>query len=229
MSTRMYADTVTWNPLVGCRWACTYCKPSFQRYGRLQACKECQQWTPHEHPERLARISKAEMVFVCSMGDICFAAPQYMRWIIDAMRATNGAGRATRFMMQSKQPECFAPFLGDLPDSTLLVTTLETDCDAGYGKVSKAPLPSERWRQFCELDWPLKAITVEPMMAFDPVTFAAMIVEAQPRHVWIGFNSYPGAAPIPEPSELEVAELIGLWCKPPASRSARKSCAACRE
>lgn len=205
---RMYDGVKTWNPLVGCEFDCRYCRHTFQKLASWQKCVDCQGYTPHEHPERLDRIPKVDAdgtVFVCGSGDISFASREYMRRILAAMRDNPRPA----WYLQSKRPECFAPFLDELPPETYLVTTLETERDAGYDQVSNAPLPMDRWRQFVELRWQRKVVTVEPMMAFGPTPFFCAIRALGPDHVWIGYNSTPGAAPIPEPSEEDVRDLVG--------------------
>jgi hypothetical protein len=41
---RMYKETKTWNPFVGCYHDCVYCKPSFQKVvawvGRMKGCSK---------------------------------------------------------------------------------------------------------------------------------------------------------------------------------------------
>lgn len=201
---RMYDNTVTWNPFKGCRFDCVYCRPSFQRLAKLQKCKACQRYEPHEHPERLAKVPNGETIFVCSSGDISFASPEYMRQII----ATIYENPRPRWYLQSKRPEYFEQFLHELPPNVVLVTTLETNRHEGYADISKAPLPGDRWREFSLLDWPRKAVTIEPMLDFDWVVMVEMILDIAPNHVWIGYNSRPHAAPLPEPPQTKVELLL---------------------
>jgi len=63
----------------------------------------------------------------------------------------------------------------------ILVTTLETNRDAGYGEVSKAPVPSERYRQFLDLEYPRKVITAEPLLDFDAEVFADWMAKIKPE------------------------------------------------
>jgi len=39
-----------------------------------------------------------------------------------------------------------------LPENTYLLTTLETNRDIGYGEISKAPKPSQRYNDFLGLE-----------------------------------------------------------------------------
>jgi len=205
----MYAGVDTWSPYHGCLFKCRYCRPSFQRQAKRRPCEDCKAYTPHEHPERLERIPSGNRpVFVCSSGDISFCDPGFMRKIIYSIWVDQERKPRREFYLQSKRPEFFAQFLHELPPQVTLVTTLETNRDEGYGEISKAPPPYERWYQFCQLRWGPKAVTVEPVMNFDVDEFAALLGVAL-NPVWIGYNSRPKAVALPEPSEDKVRELIG--------------------
>jgi hypothetical protein len=198
-TTHMYANAKSWNPFKGCGFDCAYCGPSFKRQAKRQKqlCEKCYTFEPHEHPERLARIPAAEIVFACGNGDISFADPAYVRRIIEAMR---GKGGGKTFYLQTKRPESLKQFLGLLPDTVILVATLETNRDDGYDKVSKAPPPSVRFWQFLGLDWPRKVVTAEPLMDFDVGPFADWIIRINPEYVWLGMNSRPAEVRLPEPT-----------------------------
>jgi len=212
-TSNMYADAQTWNPFKGCRFGCAYCVPSFQQQAKRQKhlCEQCYGFVPHEHPERLGRVPSSEIVFACGNGDIAFADPAYVRRVIDAIAARNGRSRKEQvFYLQSKRPECLAPHVDALPDNVILVTTLETNRDEGYDGISKAPPPSERFRQFLALDWPRKVVTVEPMMDFDAAEFAGWLARIGPEYVWLGYNSRPKQVALPEPSTEKVRELARI-------------------
>lgn len=209
-NSHMYDDTTTWSPFKGCNWDCLYCRPSFQQQAKRQKhlCLRCYTYTPHEHPERLGRIPSAKIVFVAGNGDICFADPGYTRRILDAIRAKNLTRPQTTYYLQSKQPGCFGQFLDELPPNIVLVTTLETNRDAGYDAVSKAPPPSERYRQFAALDYPRKVVTIEPVMDFDLGEFSQWMLDLRPQYIWLGFNSRPGQVALPEP---DAAKFKSFW------------------
>ena len=208
-TTHMYAAAETWNPFKGCEFDCAYCMPSFQRQAKRQKhlCEDCYRYVPHEHPERLSKIPKAEIVFVCGNGDISFADPAYVHRIIDAIwtRCVRGT-----FYVQTKRPEFLRPYLGLLPPRVMLVTTLETNRDDGYGLVSKAPPPTERFRQFLDLDWPRKVVTIEPAMDFDVDVFAGWITNIGPKCVWLGLNSRPAEVRLPEPTPEKLRAFTGI-------------------
>ncbi len=207
----MYADAKTWNPFKGCEFDCTYCVPSFQRQAKRQKhnCNKCFRYVPHEHPERLAEIPSSEIVFVCGNGDISFCEPNFIRRIITAIRNHRGK-RKQAFYLQSKKPSCLKPFLKLLTEDVILVTTLETNRDVGYDKVSKAPPPSERFAQFLALDYPRKVVTIEPVLDFDVSEFAGWILQIKPEYVWIGYNSRDKEAPLTEPSAEKMKAFVAI-------------------
>ena len=129
--------------------------------------------------------------------------PEYMRRILQALK-----GETRTILLQSKDPKWFGRWLDDLPENVLLGMTLETNLDRGYEKVSAAPLPSVRTRDFCRLDWPRKAVTIEPIMHFTQAGLVARMLDIRPERIWIGYNSTRHAAPIPEPPPYMVGWLI---------------------
>lgn len=207
----MYADAKTWNPFKGCEFACSYCVPSFQRQAKRQKqnCDKCYRYVPHEHPDRLTDIPNADIVFVCGNGDISFCDPEFVRRIIEVIRNHKGKTGQT-FYLQSKKPLCLKPHLKTLPDSVAVVTTLETNRDEGYDKVSKAPPPSERFRQFLSLDYPRKVVTIEPAMDFDAEEFAGWIARIKPEYVWLGLNSRNAEVKLPDPSSEKLREFASI-------------------
>lgn len=214
---RMYPGTTSWNPFKGCRFDCSYCKPSFQLQAKRQKwnCDECYRYDPHDHPERLSKIPSHETIFVAGNADISFCKPSFVRRIIEAIKKHNsGRGKPKTFYFQSKRPEYFGQFTDEFPENVILLTTLETNRDRGYEKVSKnAPLPSERYRQFLALDYPRKVVTIEPVMDFDVATFSKWLINLNPSYVWLGFNSRPKAVALPEPSQEKMVALISILKK----------------
>jgi hypothetical protein len=205
--TNMYANAKTWNPFKGCKFDCTYCLPSFQRQSKRQKnnCLKCYHYEPHCHEDRLGKIPSAEVVFVCGNADISFCAPEFTHKIIEAVVKHKSKDKV--FYFQSKRPEYFEQFLPLFPENVILLTTLETNRDAGYEAVSKAPLPSERYRQFKKLKYPRKVVTIEPIMDFDEDVFPKWIVDLKPLYVWLGLNSKP-TPKLPEPSPEKLRKLV---------------------
>lgn len=78
-----------------------------------------------------------------------------------------------------------------------------------YNEISKAPLPSERYKDFLNLQWDKKIVTIEPIMDFDLDTFVKQIVSIKPKVVFLGYNSHPKSVPLPEP---KWNKTLGLMC-----------------
>ena len=158
---------------------------------------------------RLADIPSADIVFVCGNGDISFCSPEYIRRIIEAIRNHRGKRKQT-FYLQSKKPECLSPFLTLLSENVIVVSTLETNRDEGYSAISKAPVPSERFRQFLALDHPRKVVTIEPVLEFDTEVFADWIARIKPEYVWLGLNSRSAEVKLPEPSPEKLKAFASI-------------------
>lgn len=207
----MYANTKTWNPFKGCHFDCVYCKPSFQRQAKRQKhnCPDCYDYVPHYHPERLRSIPSSQTVFVCGNADISFCDPDYTRQIIEAIRDKNRKHPEKIYYFQTKRPEYFNQFIGEFPENAILLITLETNRDTGYERISKAPIPSERYRQFMALDHSRKVLTIEPIMDFDLDVFSTWITDANPEYIWMGYNSKPKSCQLPEPSMNKFQALWG--------------------
>jgi hypothetical protein len=206
----MYASTKTWNPFVGCLHDCTYCGPTFKAQLKRQKrrCQDCYNYKPHIHRDRLKTIPSAKIIFVVGNGDICFCPIQFIREIIDRVKEHNKRCLYKTYYFQSKNPGCFKHFMRDLPDNAILLTTLETNRNKGYRKISKAPLPTARFKDFLKLDYPRKVVTIEPVMDFDLDIFTEWVRQIKPEYVWIGYNSKPKQVSLPEPEPAKMQQFI---------------------
>ena len=75
-------------------------------------------------------------------------------------------------------------------------------------KISKAPKPSKRYKDFLALKWDKKIVTIEPILDFDLETFLEWILSIKPKAVFIGYNSRPRAVELPEPEKKKTWQLI---------------------
>ena len=217
---RMYPKTKTYNPAVedsndefsakGCHFDCSYCvfKKIVATFAKMSSnpCQSCILYLAHEHPERIKIIPSAENVFVFGNGDITFYRPSFVRRVITRIKEHLKRCPHKQFFFQSKNPFCFNQYLEDLEpiaDNVILLTTLETNRDEGYSKISKAPPPSERFSEFVCLGWKRKRVTIEPILKFDHFTFLEWIEEIGPELVYIGYNSRPKLVQLPEPEPAD--------------------------
>ena len=203
-----YKGTVSWSPFQGCEFDCVYCKQSFQRQAKrkLHDCLKCYNYTPHAHPERLEKVPNDMVVAVCGNSDVAFCKSGYMHRMIEVMNNDERKGRI--WFVQSKNPKCLEPYLKDFPKNTVLLTTLETNRDEGYDKVSKAPPPSVRYEMFRDLPYSRKIVTVEPIMEFDFRIFVDWIFSIGPEAVYVGYESSRYEMPFSEPHMEKVIDFV---------------------
>jgi hypothetical protein len=142
------------------------------------------------------------------MGDISFCPGEFMNQIINAIEARNLARPDLTYYFQSKNPAYFAPYVTRLPRNVILVTTLETNRDEGYARLSRAPSPSARYRDFAALEYPRKVVTLEPIMDFDLPILLDWIERLHPETIWVGFNSRPRQVTFPEPTVQKVQQFV---------------------
>jgi hypothetical protein len=177
----------------------------------MHNCAHCYDYIPHTHEDRLDKIPSAEIVFVCGNSDISFCDPDFTIRIINAIKDRNVRCPDKTYFFQSKKPGYFEPFLKDFPENVILLTTLETNRDEGYSEITKeAPLPSDRYQQLLNLNYPRKVLTIEPILDFDLEIFSRWILDLNPEYVWIGYNSRPKQVNLPEPSKEKLLELINI-------------------
>ncbi len=119
------------------------------------------------------------------------------------------------FMFQSKYPSRFHKFLGEMPESTWLATTVETDDTELYGDMSRAPSPPERVEQMRVIQTsnmkPLGCkfvLSIEPVMKWkDLDKFMELLLKVPWDMVSIGADSCDVIADEHEPDPLEITEL----------------------
>jgi len=150
------------------------------------------------------RIPSKDIIFAFGNGDITFYRQAFVDKAIENLIGNLGRSRKNKTVFfQSKNPRCLSKYLEKLQpikESVVFVTTLETNRDKGYCDISKAPIPSIRYKDFLALDWHRKIVTIEPVMDFDLDEFAGWIRQISPETVYLGFNSRPSKVRLPEPS-----------------------------
>lgn len=205
----MYVDSVKqWNPFMGCRYACKYCLTSFQRQAKRQKnnCMRCYRYEPHEHPDRLKaplpKTGPGEFIFTCANSDITFCTTEYLEKILERIKCEP----EKTFVIQSKNPKTFGRV--KFPDNVILGTTIETNRDElnKQAKISKAPPPSQRFKDFLKINHARKMVTIEPVLKFDLEVMVDWIKQLKPIKVWIGYDSKSNTLPEPEVSEVKALE-----------------------
>lgn len=207
----MYGDSIKqWNPFVGCEFNCIYCKKSFQAQMKRQLhnCRSCYDYIAHFHEDRLKnylpRTEPAlhQFIFTCSSSDVSFCKPEWFLLILERIRSLPDR----KFLIQSKDPSYFKQFQGEIPENCHLGITLETNRDIGYEKISKAPLPSKRFKDFLYLDFLSKFVTIEPILEFDLDDFVFILKMLAPERVYIGYDTKK--TKLQEPSLEKTMELV---------------------
>jgi len=215
----MYPNTKTWNPAVGCNFDCLYCEPSFKRQlkrvARNIGCHDCYDYVPHYHPERLNKIPSAPIIFVFGTGEIYFYDSSYVRKTFSAI--DNHKPRMKKiYYFQSKNPVCFNQYLDwfkENQDKVILLTTLETN--KRYTGITKAPPPDIRFKDFYDLDYSRKVVTIEPVMDFNFETFLMWMLllrnQGTLEYVWYGYDSKNCG--LPEPSIIKSQLFVNTLIK----------------
>jgi len=151
----------------------------------------------------MGKIPSAPTVFVVGTGDIRFASPTYV-WAILGSIDNHSPRMKKQYYFQSKDPVFFNQYMKWFKlnqEKVILLTTLETNRDEGYDKISRAPPPTQRAKDFYDLDYGRKVVTIEPVLDFDLAPFVDMILQLHAQgsleYVWFGFDSKHCGLPEP--------------------------------
>jgi len=212
----MYEGVKTWNPFVGCKFDCVYCKPSFQRQAkrRKKWCELCYQYKPHFHPERLNRVPNVRTIFACGYGDISHARIDWLGRILEVIEKHEDK----TFYLQTKNPDVFLTIANHIgiPKNIKLGVTLETCVDEfstpskyrKYSEISRAPKPTDRLRKifFHAGSWRIDYVTIEPILDFPLNEFVSWLQHLKPEFVYIGYDNWN--CRLPEPQLKKTLKLI---------------------
>jgi hypothetical protein len=178
-----------------------------KRWGKNN-CDDCYNYTPHAHLERLKRsppkTEDGQFIFFPSAGEWA-EMPKMVKlkaiWYMEHYQSR-------MFLCQSKDPR--NAFYGlNFPANAILGITLETNREVG--RLSKAPSPFWRWRDFVDLKVNnLKMVTVEPILVFDLDILSEHILTINPWRVYIGYDSHPNENKLPEPPLAKTEELVKI-------------------
>ncbi len=210
VGTRMFEFvTETWNPVIGCKHYCCYCWSRRLVETRLK--RIYRDFTPRLIEKRFRYRPKAgSLVFVCDMGDL-FGDWVPREWITRVINFTKSFPETT-FLFLTKNPARYIEFIDEFPSNVILGTTIETDRDDLYRKyhISRAPLPSERYRAMLEVKDRRpelrRFVSIEPILDFNLGTFVKWIKDVEPCMVAIGYDNYSNK--LPEPPLGKTLKLI---------------------
>lgn len=205
----------TCNPIVGCYYECIYCWARRQAKRLKNFCKECYKFIPHTHIERLyknftlgtfKKTPAYSIVFLCDMSDMfgSWVSPNIIMEILDFI----DYNPQTTFFLQTKNPSRMIHFEDEIPENTIISTTIETNQYPREG-ISKAPSPKERAIAFQLIDHPHKHVSIEPIIDFDMNTLIEWIKAIKPERVSMGYDNYGILKKhgIPEPSKEKYLKL----------------------
>lgn len=200
----------TWNPVTGCLHDCVYCWARRLALTKLKSSPRYRDgFKPRLNLEEFRKKFRGGVVFVSDMGDLWgdWVPDAWIRKVLDHV----GKYPNTWFLFLTKNPQRYHDFLGEIPPNAILGATIETNRDKyfqeGYGvRVSSAPLPSRRYMAMKSLDWPLKFVSIEPVLDFDIDVFTRWIEDINPFMVYIGYDNYGNK--LPEPPLNKTLELI---------------------
>ena len=191
--------THTWNPLAGqCKHECTYCYMKRSFLGNL---KKYEGEVRLFEEELELDLGSNKTIFVGSATDIFgkWVPDEAIKKILDYCRNFSNI-----YLFQSKNPARFVEFLDMLPKNSIIATTLETNRD--YNGISKAPSPSERYKDFLSIKYKRKMVSIEPVIDFDLDEFLFWIKKIKPEFVSIGADSKNND--LKEPSSKKINDLI---------------------
>ena len=200
----------TWNPVTGCLHDCIYCWARQLALTKLRHTPRYREgFKPRLNPEEFKKRFKGGVVFVSDMGDLWgdWVPDDWIRRVLNHIRKFPN----TWFLFLTKNPQRYHDFLDEIPSNAILGATIETNRDTyfqeGYSpRISRAPLPSRRYQAMKSLDWPLKFVSIEPILDFDLDVFTRWIEEINPFMVYIGYDNYGHR--LPEPPLAKTMELI---------------------
>jgi len=111
----------TWNPVWGCRNACSYCyaRRTAKRWG-LQVCGRddfVPTWVQSNYEKKFPQ--RPSRIFVNSMSDVAFWEDE---WLVRVLRRIMGSPDHT-FLMLTKEPDCYGRFDSLAPENLWLGVT----------------------------------------------------------------------------------------------------------
>jgi len=164
-----------------CPHGCIYCYVDNPRFGRPEK---------YQGPLRLleyefdVNYGKGNTIFVENCNDM-FAFAVNGEFITRILEHCNQYPKNI-YVFQTKNPKRYNSFLNQIPQGSILGTTIETNRDIPY--IGNAPMPLRRYEAMRDLQF-RKFVTIEPILDFDISVFAKWIKEINPEFLNIGADS----------------------------------------
>jgi DNA repair photolyase len=189
-----------------CSHKCIYCYVNNKRFGRAPR---------YAGPLRIieeefkVKYNKPGTYFIEHKNDL-FAKDvpyEFVNRILNHCIEYQGIGNT--YVFQTKNPERFLKWERIFPEKSILGCTVESNRDGiGNLRISHAPKQSERIFAFKKITTLRKFITIEPILDFDVLILANMVLLAGVEFVNIGADSKQNN--LPEPSPEKIRELIKI-------------------
>jgi len=178
--------THTWNTVKGqCYHDCSYCY--MKRWGKLNPVR-------FDNKELKTDLGNGNFIFVGSSCDM-WADNIPDEWIFKTLSHCNKFNNS--YFFQTKNPRNIRRIL--VPNSHICVTIETNRFYPQY--MGFSPNPMLRAEEAALIRYPLH-ITIEPIMDFDLIEFAQMILYCCPAQVNIGADTGRHNLPEPEPEKL---------------------------
>jgi len=195
--------THMWPCMVGCPHQCPYCYAAKmrKRWGYTFPKKPIINWKMPNFG------NPGKVIFVCHTADL-FAAGVPGRFV-DAVLSHCRNHPEHRYVFQTKDPDNMSEWIYELPKSCMVGTTIETDIgDYLPGNAPSTWSRSTALRRFFERPDIERFVTIEPIIEFNLVGLASMVVDCRPSFVNIGADSK--GTGLREPSREKVLLLIDV-------------------
>ncbi|MBA7711340.1 hypothetical protein ES703_120299 [subsurface metagenome] len=147
------------------------------------------------------RFKPGEFVFVAYMGDIAWAKSEWRELILERVYIFP----ETNFLFQSKDPVIFCSFDWPKLPNIYYGTTIETTRDY---RLTKAPVPYERYKAMVSLKHLHKFISIEPICDFDLPTLVDWMKDIKPEIIEVGADNYHNS--LVEPPWWKVEMLLDI-------------------